>query len=490
MTDVQKPVGESSEAPVAEQKAAEVPQPAVPLEKKTESIPIAPVTVLETVKEEKADAVPVQPAMPVQEKEVAQVASSPNPAPKLPAEPVEAAETHENVTDKVVDTEKTTEDVQEVKVADAPTEAPKEEVSAKPVVEKEVQPLAEDATVAAPVEEEQAAPEIKPEAPIDEKVTEPVPEAKVEPEVVVEKEVVETEPPSENPATSVVPEEKKEVPTETKPAEIEKPVEIEVKPAEPAPVEKEVAEPKVEQQLDVATPQVAVPEAIQQPAEPKKEPESKPAPEKGGVVPAGKDDRTPDTLLPDSNVPSKVAEAEPNPDQTPKKAPDAPLGNLETNTDKDNEEYWRKNMPEGHDFDKVRQIFYAFDHDLSGNIAMCELADALRCCGLYVSQKEVHKLKLSLQLEHQRVVSFGQFYQFLKIRKKDSVERLTKAFMRFDKKKTGYVDTIELRKCLTTMGEALTESQVDDMLEGLNINSDGKVEFNEFVNYMLSEHQL
>jgi len=537
MTDVQKPVGESSEAPVAEQKAAEVPEPAVPVEKKAETIPNAPVTAEETVKEEKAVAVPVQPAMPVEDKEVAPVVSSPNPAPELPAEPVEAAETHEDVTEKLVDAEKPKEEVQEVKAAEAPIEVPKEEVSDVPVVEEKVQPPAEDTTVAAAVEEKQAAPEIKPEAPIEEKAPEPVTEAKVEPEVVVEKEVVETEPPVEKPATSVVPEEKKDVPTETKTAEIEKPAEAEVKPAEPASVEKEVAEPKLEEQLIVAAPQkeLAVPEAIQEPAEVKKEAESKPEPEKvcsktgGAVAVQRNDDLSPDTLLPSSSttkVPDSTTKVpELTPDQSSKKTPDgpaktsvtlppndmtdkqidlinkaalAPLANIEkpqVNEDKntaspENEEYWKNNMPEGHSFDKVRQIFYAFDHDLSGNIAMCELADALRCCGLYVSQKEVHKLKLSLKLEHQRVVSFGQFYQFLKLRKKDSVERLTKAFMRFDKQNTGYVDTIELRKCLTTMGEALTESQVDDMLEGLDINADGQVEFQEFVNYMLSDHQM
>jgi len=485
MTDVQKPVGESSEAPVAEQRAAEVP--AVPTEEKAESIPVAPVTAEETVKEEKADAVLVQPSMPVEDKKVAQVVSSPNPAPEQPAEPVVAAETHENITENLVDAEKPKEDVKEVKAAEAPIEAPKEEVSAKPVEEK-VQPPAEDATVAAPVEEEQAAPEIKPEAPIDEKAAKPVPEAEIKPEDVVEKEVVE-------------PEEKKEAPTETKTAEIEKPAEVEVKPAEPASVEKEVAEPKLEQQPVVAAPQkeVAVPEAGQEPAEVKKEAESKPEPETGGVVPAQRNDAsTPDVFANFSDTTPKVPEL--TADQSSKKTPDGPAKTsvtlppndtpLAETQDLENEEYWKNNMPEGHNFDKVRQIFYAFDHDLSGNIAMCELADALRCCGLYVSQKEVHKLKLSLQLEHQRVVSFGQFYQFLKLRKKDSVERLTKAFMRFDKENTGFVDTIELRKCLTTMGEALTESQVDDMLEGLDINSDGKVEFQEFVNYMLSDQQI
>lgn len=178
---------------------------------------------------------------------------------------------------------------------------------------------------------------------------------------------------------------------------------------------------------------------------------------------------------------------------TPKKTVDDPTKTSVTlpasSLPKDSElteEYWKENMPEGHTYDKISKIFYAFDHDLNGTVVMCELADALRCCGLYVSQKEVYKLRVQLGLEHDRVLNFCQFCKFLAIRKKDSIERLTKAFKRFDRDNSGFIDTKELRRCLTSMGEALTMRQVDDMLSGLDVNSDGKVDFQEFVDYMTS----
>jgi len=459
MTDIQKPAGE-------EKSATEVPQTTVPEEKKAEVTPNAPAAADETVNEEKTDAVPVQPEVPAEDTEVVPA----NPASELPAEPTEPAKTQEDVTEKVVN--------DEVNAADTTVEASKDGVSAKPAVEEEVQPPAEDAKEAAPVEKEQAAPEAKPEVHVV-----PAPVAEVEPKVV-EKEAAGSEPVVAEPVTSVVAEEKKDLPAETEPAEIEKPVVAEVKTVEPAAAE-EVAEPKAEEQPAVPAPQVKevpAPEAIEQPAEANVEKE---------VSEALTAQQAPTA---DANVSSI------EPIKPPQKSQDGPAKTTVTLPPKDSsevkaeeqytEEYIRNNMPEGQNFEKVRQIFYAFDHDLSGNIAMCELADALRCCGLYVSQKEVHKLKLFLKLEHQRVVSFAQFYQFLKLRKKDSIERLTKAFMRFDKKNTGFIDTIELRRCLTTMGEALTESQVDNMLEGLDVNKDGMVEFQEFVDYMLSDQQV
>jgi len=301
------------------------------------------------------------------------------------------------------------------------------------VVQEKVEAPAQEPEVVAPVKEEPATSEVKPETPIEQKVDEATNANEIKQEA--EKEVVQQEAVVEKEVVQQEPVAEKQDTPATAVEKIDEPVE-----AQPAQIVVEKAE------------------VVQQPAETKaaetqqdQEPKKTDGPDKTSV-----------TLPPDGSA----------------------KNNEET------EAYLRENMPEGHTYEKIWKIFYAFDHDLNGTIAMCELADALRCCGLYVSQKEVHRLKLTLELEHNRVINFGQFCKFLVIRKKDSVERLTKAFMRFDKNRTGYIDTIELRRCLTTMGEALTKTQVDDMLKGLDVDADGKVEFQEFVDYMLSEQQL
>jgi len=64
---------------------------------------------------------------------------------------------------------------------------------------------------------------------------------------------------------------------------------------------------------------------------------------------------------------------------------------------------------------------------------------------------------------------------------------LKKAFKRFDIDGDGTIDMAELRRCLTTMGEALTNEQVDEMFDKLDADSDGKVDFDEFCSYMLDQ---
>jgi len=326
-----------------------------------------------------------------------------------------------------------------------------EAVAASEPVVKE--PEVEEEKTAAPAAEK------KPETPIKEKADIPAPAAETKPEVAVEKEVA-----VETPVKPAVVEDKKDTPIEAKPVEAA----VEEKPIVPDPEEK-----------------------VQQEAEPVSEPVEEKA---GDAKITSAEQNVYEAGTPASTVLTQIPEPKKTLDGPPKTSVTLPPVSSEKEKKgpikEETLDNLKENMPEGHSYEKVHKIFSAFDHDLNGTIAMCELADALRCCGLYVSQKEVHKLKTSLNLENHRTLDFKQFCKFLSVRKKDSVERLTKAFKRFDKHDTGYIDTVELRRCLTTMGEALTKSQVDDMLEGLNVNEDGTVEFKEFVDYMLSEQHL
>ena len=48
----------------------------------------------------------------------------------------------------------------------------------------------------------------------------------------------------------------------------------------------------------------------------------------------------------------------------------------------------------------------------------------------------------------------------------------------FDKDGDGFIDPMELRHLLTNLGEKLTEEEVDDMIREVDIDGDGKVDYN------------
>ena len=59
-------------------------------------------------------------------------------------------------------------------------------------------------------------------------------------------------------------------------------------------------------------------------------------------------------------------------------------------------------------------------------------------------------------------------------------EELRDAFKTLDADGDGFLSASELRNVLTSMGEPLTDKEVDEMLRSVDIDNDGKLNFEEF----------
>ena len=68
----------------------------------------------------------------------------------------------------------------------------------------------------------------------------------------------------------------------------------------------------------------------------------------------------------------------------------------------------------------------------------------------------------------------------------DTKEEICKAFKVFDEKGCGSIPVEDLRCVLTTLGEALTEEEMDELLKKADLNKDGKVRYEEFVSKMMT----
>lgn len=56
----------------------------------------------------------------------------------------------------------------------------------------------------------------------------------------------------------------------------------------------------------------------------------------------------------------------------------------------------------------------------------------------------------------------------------------------FDKDKSGYIDAKEIQTVTTTLGEKLTDEELNEFMREADLDGDGRLNYNEFVNIMLS----
>ena len=66
------------------------------------------------------------------------------------------------------------------------------------------------------------------------------------------------------------------------------------------------------------------------------------------------------------------------------------------------------------------------------------------------------------------------------------VKELREAFRMFDKDKSGYIDAKEIRAVTTTLGEKLTDKELEEFMKEADLDGDGRLNYNEFVKIMLS----
>jgi len=58
------------------------------------------------------------------------------------------------------------------------------------------------------------------------------------------------------------------------------------------------------------------------------------------------------------------------------------------------------------------------------------------------------------------------------------------AFCKIDADKSGYIDRDELKQLMISLGQKMTEDQIDAMVEEVDTNGDGKISYSEFVSMM------
>ena len=86
-------------------------------------------------------------------------------------------------------------------------------------------------------------------------------------------------------------------------------------------------------------------------------------------------------------------------------------------------------------------------------------------------------------------IDFPEFLTLMsqKMRDTDSEQEILVAFSAFDKDGKGYLSSGDLRHAMSNFGEKLTDEEIDDMIHEADMDDDGKINYNEFVNAMMGQ---
>ena len=118
----------------------------------------------------------------------------------------------------------------------------------------------------------------------------------------------------------------------------------------------------------------------------------------------------------------------------------------------------------------------------TGSIEPNELQQVMRKLGQNPTEKELSEMISSVDDNGDKEIDFEEFLVLMKSRigERDPEKELKDAFAVFDTDKSGSIDRKELKRLMKKLGQALTEAELDAMMDEVDTDGDGVISFQEF----------
>ncbi|KAG1347705.1 neo-calmodulin [Cocos nucifera] len=137
---------------------------------------------------------------------------------------------------------------------------------------------------------------------------------------------------------------------------------------------------------------------------------------------------------------------------------------------------------------EFQEAFNLFDKDRDGCITLEELETVIKSLGQNPTEDELHEMIKEIDADGNGTIEFGEFLSLMarKMKETDAEEELKEAFKVFDKDQNGYISASELKHVMISLGEKLTDEEVDQMIKEADLDGDGQVNYEEFVRMMMA----
>ena len=140
---------------------------------------------------------------------------------------------------------------------------------------------------------------------------------------------------------------------------------------------------------------------------------------------------------------------------------------------------------------EFREIFDLVDKDKGGSISRDELGELMDTLGIRASKEEIDLMINEIDEDNNGEIDFEEFVAVMsrKVNANYTSSEVKSAFKAFEMDgSSGYVTIDSLRKALMSYGtEKLSLQQANDLLSQLEQDSQGRVNYIDYVNMMMGK---
>jgi calmodulin len=140
---------------------------------------------------------------------------------------------------------------------------------------------------------------------------------------------------------------------------------------------------------------------------------------------------------------------------------------------------------------EFKEAFDLFDKNGDGRISTKELGTMMRALGQNPSDSKLQDMIDEVDADNTGTIDFTEFLTMMaqETKETDSEEEIKEVFKLFDRNDSGFISAAELRKVMTSLGENLTDDEIDETIRETAQDGDGRIDYNEFVRLMMGKNQ-
>jgi calmodulin len=138
---------------------------------------------------------------------------------------------------------------------------------------------------------------------------------------------------------------------------------------------------------------------------------------------------------------------------------------------------------------EFKEAFEIFDKNKDGYITIKELGEIMKNLGQSPTEAELTDMINEVDIDGNGNIDFKEFIGLMarKMRDTDTEEELIEAFKVFDRDGNGLISATELKHVMVSLGEKISDEEVDEMVKEADIDGDGYINYEEFVRMIINK---